>query len=377
MGPQRQVSASSSTDKAHLVPNRSTDSFKARVASAPPAPPPSQPLPEAPTDAMIRNKLNEMPSIPPVLKRSDTEKPKNASYNAGSSPTKPENNSQILSLLDRLNTAQSEITIQGQKLNEMEDALNSERESRRSAEERAARLENASRLTDTSAPTESRDLEGDETPSEDSKQLDSDLQRRAELMRTELDEMKVLMAQYRQRAETAENESKQDRQSLSEMVETLQRKEEAEQKRDQWVQSLKGAEGPDEERTEHDHAIQHNDRELQGEVERAKTHLHKRSESDEVDKADLPNGAPKHPFLLSELQQLEKETLAAALEEKMKQEGVQNHSHTLGSGQHALVQTKRQAHLAQSAPYASMVGVVVLGLGIMAYLNGWQKVTDR
>ncbi len=33
----------------------------------------------------------------------------------------------------------------------------------------------------------------------------------------------------------------------------------------------------------------------------------------------------------------------------------------------------RAKMLEQSAPYASMLGVVLIGVGIMAYLNGWQK----
>jgi hypothetical protein len=28
--------------------------------------------------------------------------------------------------------------------------------------------------------------------------------------------------------------------------------------------------------------------------------------------------------------------------------------------------------LAQGLPYASMVGVVLIGMGLMAYINGWQ-----
>ena len=34
----------------------------------------------------------------------------------------------------------------------------------------------------------------------------------------------------------------------------------------------------------------------------------------------------------------------------------------------------RNDRLMQSAPYASMLGVVLIGVGIMTYLNGWQKV---
>jgi len=39
----------------------------------------------------------------------------------------------------------------------------------------------------------------------------------------------------------------------------------------------------------------------------------------------------------------------------------------------AFAKRHRVNMLEQSAPYASMLGVVLLGVGIMAYLNGWQK----
>ncbi len=40
--------------------------------------------------------------------------------------------------------------------------------------------------------------------------------------------------------------------------------------------------------------------------------------------------------------------------------------------------SRTQEQLVQSAPYASILGVVLLGVGMMAYLNGWQKgVVDR
>jgi hypothetical protein len=37
-------------------------------------------------------------------------------------------------------------------------------------------------------------------------------------------------------------------------------------------------------------------------------------------------------------------------------------------------QWHRHNLLQQSTPYASMLGVVLLGVGLMAYLNGWQRI---
>lgn len=37
-------------------------------------------------------------------------------------------------------------------------------------------------------------------------------------------------------------------------------------------------------------------------------------------------------------------------------------------------QQRKSKVLENSGPYASMVGVVLIGIGLMAYLNGWQKI---
>lgn len=36
-------------------------------------------------------------------------------------------------------------------------------------------------------------------------------------------------------------------------------------------------------------------------------------------------------------------------------------------------QWHRRKFMEEASPYASMLGVVLLGVGLMAYLNGWQK----
>ncbi|KAJ5846180.1 hypothetical protein N7534_009849 [Penicillium rubens] len=36
-------------------------------------------------------------------------------------------------------------------------------------------------------------------------------------------------------------------------------------------------------------------------------------------------------------------------------------------------QHHRHNYVEEASPYASMFGVVLLGVGLMAYLNGWQK----
>lgn len=355
---------------------------------------------------MVREKLNELPSaVPPMLRRSDTEKGKTPSLSSTSSPTKADNSSQILSLVQALSTAQEELAAQGQKVKDMEESLNSERESRRNAEERAARLETSVSSSSAPAPQPvaegfTRDVPNSEAPtshSTDSENLDSDLQRRIDLMRVEMDEMKTLMESYRHRAEAAEADSQRDRHSLSEMVERLQKKEEAERKQKKYRDAhshigpngaLQQDAGSDlgDEKDDLERDVQDHDRALHGEVEKAKTHLHNRSVSDESNRPHgMANGAPKgpgHNISIEALQAIGKEALAAALAEKERQErecenGAQPMKDGKQSSAQSLTQRTRHDQLVQSAPYASMLGVVILGMGLMAYLNGWQKVAER
>lgn len=368
MKPEQKSSTSSSVERAVLIPNKSTDSFKARMASAPPAPPPSQPLPEAPTEAMIRNKQNESPSTAPALRRSDTEKPRLASFGLGSSPTKADDSSRILGLVEALSTAQKELAAQNQKIKEMEEALNTEREGRRSAEERATKLESVARDSPPTTSADSDEAASVTTNTEETKALDSDLQRRADTMRTELDEMKVLMEQYRQRAETAEAESSRDRQTLAEMVESIEKRNKAEQELLKSQADNNGNEDTCKSTLKEQETVS------AGALDRAINRLHERKHSDEAPLHGL-NGVAKPPMSVSELQQLGTQALAAALDHKTGQSSEDSNMRT--PAEQALAPSRQHNQLVHTAPYASMLGVVILGMGIMAYLNGWQKATDR
>ena len=360
MQPQHDASPSSSVEKAALIPNKSTDSFKARMASVPPAPPPTLPLPEAPTDAMIQKKLSELPSIPPILRRSDTEKPKQLSQSATSSPIKPDNsNSQILVLVEQLSSAQKEIAAQSKKIKDMEEALNTERENRRDAEERASRLEIATSALPSKSTAESAEIKPGEALSEESKDLDADLQHRADAMRNELDEMKVLMAQYRQRAEAAESEARQDRQTLSEMVETMERREAAEIK---LFEAEKDNTGEDEQCKD---ILQRHEKAFTQAFERAKRQMREHTPHDEVHDSGVSNGALKAPISIEDLHHLGSSVLEAALEQSRKEE---NRALPEASSTQTLTHSERHDQLVSGAPFASALGVVILGMGLMAYL---------
>ncbi|KAF9886099.1 hypothetical protein FE257_012034 [Aspergillus nanangensis] len=307
--------------------------------SDPPAPPPQQPLPEKP-DALPRNGID---AISP-LKRSDTEKPKPGS--AGS-PVSRES-SQILSLIEALSSAKRELDSQGARVKELENLLLQERSARESAEERARNLEinNKDQGVPTSIPTDTH-FDQSETVAEErptdtpDNELSpeptlaepmiaevsvdaqtSQLQLRLEAMMEEMEEVRKQMSHFKDRALKAENETVETRKSLSEMIETI-RKEHGECH--DGISSSKAL--PD---TPNGPNLSGNEK------------------SKELD--DVQLDASPEPSIISP-----------------PTNGAESSSTTLATHPH------RHGTLEQSSPYASMLGVVLLGVGLMAYLNGWQK----
>ncbi|PWY91025.1 cytoplasm to vacuole targeting Vps64 [Aspergillus heteromorphus CBS 117.55] len=217
--------------------------------SDPPAPPPQQPLPEKP-DALPRNGTDALSP----LKRVETEKGK-----LGTNSPVARENSQILSLIEALSSARREIDSQGARVKELEALLIQERNARESAEEKARSLENSSRSTSDSQSGDS-DIDRDNPQTESSEEpeaMTSDseqpleivstgseeaesepptdtLQHRLEEMIHEMEEMKKQVTMFKNRAETAEDETAETRKSLAEMIETL-RQERAERLEDKPV----------------------------------------------------------------------------------------------------------------------------------------------
>jgi hypothetical protein len=310
--------------------------------SDPPAPPPQQPLPEKP-DALPRNGAD---AISP-LKRSDTEKPK---MSAGSSPVSRES-SQILSLIEALSSAKRELDTQGARVKELENMLMQERHARESAEEKAKSLE----LLSTKEPKDPPVITGVDPQLEGSQQSPSDevrsetsdaetadgpsavgseqenvlvdsqtdkLQRRLDTLMEEMEEMRKQVSLFKDRAEKAESETAETRKSLAEMIETL-RKERADDREKSKPVS------PAQATTAVEDSIPQLDDESLG---AGKSKLH------------LEHSRPSPP-------DKRVETPATVI--------TQSH--------------RRLDVIEQSSPYASMLGVVLLGVGLMAYLNGWQK----
>ncbi|KAJ5095640.1 hypothetical protein NUU61_004996 [Penicillium alfredii] len=321
--------------------------------SDPPAPPPQQPLPEKP-DAPPRSGSDAFSP----LKRIETEKSKST---ATGSPVSRDS-SQILSLIEALSSAKREIDTQGARVQELETLLRQERAAREWAEQKAQKLEMGSALENGDIKTdetvdvpsepepeiklEHRDSEtaakpnGSILPSEASKPVDASqdssaeikttqLQRRLESMMEEMEEMRQQMASFKERAVKAEDESARSRTSLAEMIETL-RQERAEKASVAIASTKSETQSHEATKISPGNSVSSDDRTVQF-------------------KKQSPRIQCLDPVSSSQSKDLDPAATAFA---------AQRHRHRL---------------LEEASPYASMFGVVLLGVGLMAYLNGWQK----
>lgn len=318
--------------------------------SDPPAPPPQQPLPEKPDIARSHE-----PSSP-SLKRSNTERPKSV---PNVSPIRQEPTSQILTLIESLTSARKEIETQSAKLRDMEEMLQKERHAREVAEETAKRLELQSearanghlkevsegsviedafeppsevveyeieqplKLEPEPEPKITKEIVVDHEAITNSTAL---LEKRLETMLVDMQEMRDQMELFKIRAETAEKERDVDRITLAEMVEKI--------KADEVARIAMSA-------------------------ERASTPTRDLAEDGTIDAED--------EMVTPELGQLlQKVGLVNG-------NGNATNSETGKASVGILSKTgNRDALLYHSTPYASMLGVVLIGMGLMAYLNGWQ-----
>lgn len=316
---------------------------------------------------------NGIPSSPTQTKSRSEKSPKS---------DKPEPPQHLFSLVSQLRDARLELEAKSAKMRELEELLRKERTAREMAEDRAAQLELASlslrkqerqlkeNLNRTRASEDSIDLDDDQADdisiagSEDTVLgLDLDfnekrnlvrdeatvaaaeaaaqLQKKVEEMMAELEQAKEEIESYRQRVRTAEEDGEKSRKSLAEMVATLRADEERRRK------SAKS------------HGIQ-------------------------TDSAPRPVLAH---FGVQTIVDIEPVTPATVIETGG--EGAINANGSimkLANGSHKKLSvmelpgnTKlmKQAHSrsmsSQSAPYVSIVSVVIIGVGIMAVLNSWQK----
>ncbi|KAJ5693072.1 hypothetical protein N7462_002495 [Penicillium macrosclerotiorum] len=300
--------------------------------------------------------LPEKPDAFSPLKRSDTDKPKSATT---SSPVSRDS-SQILSLIEALSMAKRDLETQGTRVKELEDLLRQEKAARESAEEKVKILELRPSPDDQQTKAENaleKSLEHEPESTEKHDEMEdpnqqngsilssevssapeadnaepsaevhtAQLQLRLESMMEEMKDMKKQMASFKERAEKAEEENVESRKSLAEMIEAL-RRERAEKA---------SAAVSDHQPQRHDQASV---KSLPGYVTPSANGT-----------AELKSGDSPSSHLASLSNNKEMEAAATAI-----------------------AQYQRRPYLEEASPYASMLGVVLLGVGLMAYLNGWQK----
>jgi hypothetical protein len=318
--------------------------------SDPPAPPPQQPLPEKPDVA--RSHGFDPTSPASSLKRTNAERPRSV---PSVSPIRQEPTSQIIALLEALESAKKEISTQNARMHKLEEMLQKERQARELAEDLAKRLESQSSernvQEETSEgsileeafdpPLEVEEVKIDKEPEPsiaqdiivDTKAISDStalLEKRLETMMADMKQMREQMESFKQRAETAEAERDTDRKTLTEMVEKIRTEESG-----------------------------------------------RRSSSTE--RARSPAGHLTSPNLLIG----KSESVNASLGPLLQQAGLANGSaissaEDIDPGRPAVGTLSRppgsrDALLYNTTPYASMLGVVLIGMGLMAYLNGWQS----
>ncbi|KAI3321457.1 hypothetical protein HD806DRAFT_153510 [Xylariaceae sp. AK1471] len=311
--------------------------------SDPPAPPPQQPLPEKPDV--------------PALKRAVTERPKSHPQNI--SPIRHDGNgSQILQLTEALNNAKKEIESQTSRVRDLEEMLHRERQARELAEELARRLEEAAAINSNGSSVKSEVEEtlldaAFEPPNDESSSTSIDtpmvdvgkaappdanlieasatqLHAQIESMVLEIKDLRQQLDLFKHRAETAESERDTHRKTLAEMA--LQIRQDAEAK------ELAEKEKVDTE-------PQNKDDISDSEAMVSPTSV-SRPPSSSSQSQPMSGASPDHPVL--------------------------SRSATITQNSSPPSTLPPNSMLANSVPYASMIGVVLIGMGLMAYINGWQ-----
>ena len=174
----------------------------------------------------------------------------------------------------------------------------------------------------------------------------------------EMDEMKIVMENYKRRAETAESERK----GLAEMVQQI-RSTAAATATESGDESTLLATSPSQ---SSDSAFSSSTRptsasnSASSSLHLSTKHLNGRAlpTSSSASQMDHPNDDG-----MAELHR----TVTTALQEASKSQ--QRWGRVSGAGWGGGESTM----MVQGAPYASMVGVVLIGVGIMTWLNGWQR----
>ena len=350
--------------------------------SDPPAPPPQQPLPEKPDI--------------PVLKRAITDRPKS---HPNTSPIR-DNVSQIMQLQEDLKNTKKELEGRDARLRELEESLQKERSARESAEELARRLEDAATaapapvlgehpdashepptpvqmngtatkgvnlediLDEAFAPPRELALSEEAAGSvpsafgqsladqaESIQTAASEYQSRVDAMALEIKGLKEQLELWRQRCETAETERDADRQTLAEKVEQIRRDE-------QERQAATAAAAAAASKREKSRGRSNNGR--------------KRSTSRNADESGSTQAQSEEPVPSKESSGVD-----GARPNDGSDQPTLSRANTITPNTPFAAALPHEQKLAASLPYASMIGVVLLGMGLMAYINGWEPSPKR
>lgn len=335
------------------------------------------------TEEVPLSYLNSTSALPPFPQLTGWEPPRTSPVpsNDRSSPPKLKSEktakadsvnppAQLLSLVDALAKARKELDAKSARVKDLEDALKREKSAREVAEDRAAQLETASIvlrgnfrertlgefeaekvLADEKGEMDDTDtICGDGEKSLDGQPMEGEiledntievkvdpsalaaaeaanrLQKRVEEMMLELQSAKAEIEAYKLRTEAAEEENIKTRKTLAEMIEDIQRKEEARKARE-------------------------------------------RQSGSQTEPAAVQNAGMQSCFDI-----VQGEDMVPAINGTVKQSDI---GKKLPNGtaiapedltRTSLVLSKRNA-----APYVSVIGVMLLGVGMMAVFNSWQK----
>jgi hypothetical protein len=282
-----------------------------------------------------------------------------------------ENLSQILQLTEALNNAKKEIDSHSARVRELEEMFQKEREARLVAEDMARKIEESNIAKMNAGPEQVAEQQNlgeldkafdlatqrpstpepgmvakdpEEPTVQPQPQADpfeaatAIFQSRIDSMVSEMVGLREQLETFRQRAEKAEAERDEDRKTLAEMVMQIRRRDEEESQR----------------------------------VAERKSRSPRRSSRsrpssrglDKIldEKAALPNGAVD-----------EASDDLPSTDEDPAEAPTLSRANTITPTNTELGRPNQDpALIVRSLPYASMIGVVLLGMGMMAYINGWQ-----
>lgn len=342
-----------------------------------PLPPPAKHITVVPES----DRLQEEPKA--LVKNVSPPSPKR--FSLGTAAESPQH---LFSLITQLRDARSELEAKSARVKDLEDLLRREREAREIVE---AQLEKASYMAGHSPGVDREDIEdipddisvtGSEATVVASRDAIDDRkhpqeeaesaavaaaaataaseaavmwQKRVEAMMAELQSAKAEIERYKKRVRTAEEDGEHSRRTLMEMIAKIRADEEKRQRREMKEMSVqtekKNSDGP----------VKNNPTMVSCGVQAG---LAGNASTNEVEvvpdtisssTVNLPHGVS----VMSREQQLQ---------------GCYQDCQQFQSSPTGMVKTEeKRSMMKESVPYVSIVGVVVIGVSIMAILNNWQK----